>query len=61
LIPTNEQIITDNQTIQNKIYTIRGVQVMIDKDLAQLYDLKPTRLSEQVRRNIAFQKILCLN
>jgi hypothetical protein len=49
----NELTVVDNQTIQNKIYTIRGVQVMMDKDLARLYDLKPTRLREQVRRNMA--------
>lgn len=47
----NELTITDNQTIQNKIYTIRDVQVILDKDLALLYDVKPTRLREQVRRN----------
>lgn len=46
------ELIIDNQTIQNKIYTIRGVQVMLDKDLALLYDVKPTRLREQVRRNM---------
>ncbi len=47
----NNLVLTDNQNIQNKIYTIRGVQVMLDKDLALLYDVKPTRLREQVRRN----------
>ncbi len=44
-------LVIDNQIIQDKIYTIRGVQVMLDKDLALLYDVKPTRLREQVRRN----------
>jgi len=38
--------------IQNKIYTIRGLQVMIDRDLAAIYGVKPTRLREQVKRNI---------
>ncbi|MBD3844021.1 MAG: ORF6N domain-containing protein, partial [Campylobacterales bacterium] len=47
----NNLVLTDNQNIQNKIYTIRDVQVMLDKDLALLYDVKPTRLREQVRRN----------
>jgi len=47
----NELTVIDNQTIQDKIYTIRGMQVMLDKDLALLYDVKPTRLREQVRRN----------
>ena len=30
----NELTILDNQTIQDRIYTIRGVQVMLDEDLA---------------------------
>jgi ORF6N domain len=37
---------------QNKIYNIRGLQVMIDKDLAIIYGVKPTRLRKQVKRNI---------
>ena len=38
--------------IQNKIFTVRGFQVMIDRDLAIIYGVKPTRLREQVKRNI---------
>jgi hypothetical protein len=37
--------------IQNKIFTIRGVQVMLDKDLASFYEVKAIRLREQVKRN----------
>ncbi len=37
--------------IQNKIYSIRGLQVMIDRDLAVIYSVKPIRLREQVKRN----------
>lgn len=37
--------------IQNRIYTIRGLQVMLDKDLAKFYDVKPIRLREQIKRN----------
>lgn len=48
----NELTIIDNQTIQNKIYTIRGVQVMVDRDLALLYGVETRRLNEQVKRNI---------
>lgn len=52
----------ENQTIQDKIYTIRGVQVMIDRDLALLYGVETRRLNEQVKRNIErFQKSLCFN
>ncbi|RLD60609.1 MAG: ORF6N domain-containing protein [Bacteroidetes bacterium] len=46
----NNQIISiDN--IQNRIYTIRGLQVMLDKDLAFYYEVKAIRLREQVKRN----------
>lgn len=38
--------------IENKIFTIRGVQVMVDRDLAELYGVEPKRLGEQVKRNI---------
>jgi hypothetical protein len=39
------------ETIQNKIYTIREVQIILDKDLAQFYGVKPIRLREQIKRN----------
>ena len=42
----------DNQEIADKIYLIRGVKVMLDRDLAGMYDVKPIRLREQVKRNI---------
>jgi hypothetical protein len=45
-------IIIDEQSIKNKIYTIRGAQVMIDRDLADLYEVQTKRLNEQVKRNI---------
>lgn len=38
--------------IENMIFTIRGVQVMFDCDLAMLYGVETKRLKEQVRRNI---------
>ncbi|MEK6660111.1 MAG: ORF6N domain-containing protein [Campylobacterota bacterium] len=38
--------------IENRIFTIRGLQVMIDRDLAELYGVEPKRLGEQVKRNI---------
>ena len=40
------------EIIEKKIYLIRGHKVMLDKDLASLYDVKPIRLREQVKRNI---------
>jgi len=40
------------KTIQGKICTARGLQVMLDRDLAELYEVKAIRLREQVKRNI---------
>lgn len=40
-------------TIQQKIFTIRHVQVMLDRDLAELYEVDTKRLNEQVKRNMA--------
>ena len=39
-------------TIEERIYTLRGQQVMIDKDLALLYGVETRRINEQVKRNI---------
>ncbi|HNW81544.1 MAG TPA: ORF6N domain-containing protein [bacterium] len=38
--------------IKSRIFTIRGMQVMLDSDLAELYGVETKRLNEQVRRNI---------
>ncbi|MEA3443329.1 MAG: ORF6N domain-containing protein, partial [Bacteroidota bacterium] len=45
-----EIIKTDD--IQNRIITIRGKQVMLGSDLAELYGVEVKRLNEQVKRNI---------
>jgi len=37
--------------IQNKIYEIRGYKVMLDYDLAEMYEVETRRLNEQVKRN----------
>jgi hypothetical protein len=47
----NEESIIPNEVITNKIYLIRGQKVMLDRDLAELYDVKNIRLREQVKRN----------
>jgi phage regulator Rha-like protein len=39
-------------TIKNKIYSLRGIQVMLDSDLAELYGVELKRLNEQVKRNL---------
>lgn len=47
----NNQII-NNVLLDDKIFIIRGIQVMIDKDLAELYQVETKRLNEQVKRNL---------
>ena len=41
------------QTIQNKIYEIRGQRVMLDRDLAELYGVETKALNKAVKRNTA--------
>lgn len=44
--------IVDNREIQNMIYSFRGKQVMIDRDLAYLYNVETKVLNQAVKRNI---------
>ncbi|MEO5564914.1 MAG: ORF6N domain-containing protein [Chitinophagaceae bacterium] len=41
-----------DETVMNKIHYIRKCKVIFDKDLAELYGVKPIRLREQVKRNM---------
>ena len=49
----NSQIMIPDEIVMQKIYRIRGKNVMLDQDLAELYDVKTKRLNEQVKRNIS--------
>lgn len=40
------------QTIQSKIYEIRGQRVMLDRDLAEMYQVTTGNLNKAVQRNI---------
>ena len=42
-----------SQEIEHRIFTIRGVQVMLDRDLAELYQIKTIALNQAVKRNTA--------
>ena len=44
-------VIVDNIEIQNMIYTFRSKQVMIDRDLAYLYNVETKVLNQAVKRN----------
>jgi hypothetical protein len=52
MINNNQNTIVPEETIEAKIYLLRGQKVMLDKDLADLYGVKPIRLREQVKRNL---------
>lgn len=47
----NEVTASIDDSIKTKIYTIRGMQVMLNSDLAELYGVESKRLNEQVKRN----------
>jgi len=49
---TYNMVSLDDNEFQKLIYTIRGEQVMLDRDLAILYGVQTGRLNEQVKRNI---------
>lgn len=44
--------ITSPSQIERMIYVIRGQKVMLDSDLAELYELPTGRMNEQVKRNL---------
>ena len=45
------QALVTQETIEQKIFLIRGYKVMLDRDLAELYDVPTKQLNRQVRRN----------
>jgi ORF6N domain len=47
----NENLVPD-EVVARKIYFLRGIKVMLDRDLAEMYGVETKRLKEQVRRNI---------
>lgn len=49
----SEEITIPKEIIASKIYQIRNQKVMLDNDLAELYQVETRRLNEQVKRNIS--------
>ena len=49
---SKEIISLDANEIKNRIFTIRGKQVMLDSDLAELYGYEVKKLNQQVKRNV---------
>ncbi|MBO7438238.1 MAG: ORF6N domain-containing protein [Bacteroidales bacterium] len=48
----NEIAIHNTESLKDKIYTIRGVQVMLDSDLAEIYGYATKAFNQQVKNNI---------
>ena len=52
----NDEIIikanADIEVIKHRIYEVRGLRVMLDRDLAELYNVETRALNQAVRRNI---------
>ncbi|MCK5452107.1 MAG: ORF6N domain-containing protein [Candidatus Aenigmarchaeota archaeon] len=48
---SDKKIILYADEIKNRIYTIRNLQVMLDKDLAELYQVETKALNQAVKRN----------
>ena len=46
------EITIPDETLMNRIYVIRGVKVMLDADLAELYGVETKNLNKAVSRNI---------
>src|SRR6476660_2672033 len=49
---TKDSLTVSVQLIERRIYLIRGHKVMIDVDLAELYEVPTKRFNQQVRRNL---------
>ena len=48
----NEIVVKDDVNIENMIFEVRGKQVIIDKDLAKLYQVETRIINQTVKRNI---------
>lgn len=48
----SKAITINDEIIQNKIHTIRNIQVMLDRDLAELYGVETRVVNQAVKRNI---------
>ncbi|OWV03194.1 hypothetical protein B7992_16190 [Fibrobacter sp. UWH1] len=48
---TKEIVLIDENLLKNKVYTIRGVKVMLDADLAEIYGYSVKAFNQQVKNN----------
>jgi hypothetical protein len=52
MVTENTSVLIPDEIINNKIFLIREVKVMLDKDLAELYGVSTGNLNKAVKRNI---------
>ncbi len=45
-------VVISKEEIIEKIFIVRGVKIMLDRDLAEMYDVPTARLNEAVKRNL---------
>jgi hypothetical protein len=50
--PKQSMIVTTSEIVE-KIYVVRGMKVMLDKDLAEMYGVETRVLNQAVRRNLS--------
>lgn len=51
IVATSNNKLDTLQEIEDRIFTIRGVQVMIDRDLAEIYEVETRVINQAVKRN----------
>lgn len=49
----DSMVVISESAIQQRIYDIRGVKIMLDSDLATLYQIETKNLKRQVKRNLS--------
>jgi len=53
MVETTEVVIISEETLQNRIYNIRGCKVMLDFELAEIYGYETKNFNRQVKNNSA--------
>jgi hypothetical protein len=48
----NSNLLVPDEILMNQIYYIRGMKVMLDRDLAELYEVQTRNLNKAVNRNL---------
>ena len=52
VLEKENNIVNVKNNVENMIYEIRGVQVMLSSDVAKLYQVETRRINEVIKRNI---------